>query len=196
MMNSALNILIIEHNTADFLLLQGYLQQQGLAGECRRVASDGELDVALQETETWNLVLSDYNVSGMVFEVTLRRLRVGWPELPVILVTGSLGEEKAVELLHLGLSDFVLKGNLTRLTPAIRRALNELAERRARQAAEQALRESQAAASLAQQQARLASLNLLEDAIKARGEAEAANAALRESEKRLTLALNSANQGI
>ena len=196
-MNTLLNILVIEDNPADFLLLQRYLQQQMLAvGECRRVASDGELDAALQETETWNLVLSDYIVPGMDFEITLRRLRVGWPELPVILVTGSLGEEKAVELLHLGLSDFVLKGNLTRLKPAIRRALNELVERRARQAAEHALYESQAAASLAQQQAKLATLNLLEDAIKARREIEAVNAALRESEKRLTLALNSANQGI
>jgi len=195
-MDRPLNILIIEDSSADFLLLQRYLQQQELTGECRLLASDSELDTALQEAEMWDLVLSDYNVPGMNFEATLRRLRIGWPELPVILVTGSLGEEKAVELLHLGLSDFVLKGNLTRLTPAIRRALNELNERRARQAAEQALRENHAAANLAQRQARLASLNLLEDAIKARSELEAANAALRESEKRLTLALNSANQGI
>jgi Response regulator receiver domain. len=70
---------------------------------------------------------------------TLQRIRAYRPNLPIILVSGSVGEETAVELLHLGMSDFVLKGSLIRLLPAILRALNEADERRARQSAETAL---------------------------------------------------------
>jgi PAS domain S-box-containing protein len=179
-MDSPLNILIIEDNPADFLLLQRQLQQQGLVARCLRVASDNELDVALRSE--WDTVLSDYNLPGMDFYVTFRRIRAARPDLPVILVSGSVGEEKAVELLRMGLSDFILKGSLARLTSAIRRALVEARERRNLQAAETALRNSQAAALEDQRQARIAALNLMEDAIAARKQSESANTALRVSE--------------
>jgi len=179
-MTRPLNLLVIEDSTADFLLLERHLGQRGLAAECRRVDSDAELDAALQSE--WDLVLSDYNVPGMNFRAALQRIQASRPDLPVILVSGSVGEEMAVELLHLGLSDFVLKNSLARLLPAIQRALDQADERRARQAAETALRESHAAALDAQRQARLAALNLVEDAVAARARAEAASAALRDSE--------------
>lgn len=66
---------------------------------------DTELEAALQSE--WDVVLSDYNVPGMDFTTTLRHIQTRHPNLPVILVSGSIGEETAVELLRLGLSDFV-----------------------------------------------------------------------------------------
>jgi len=169
-MNSPLKLLVIEDVPADFLLLERHLRQHSLDAECFRVGSDAELDAALQNE--WDVVLSDYNVPGMDFIATLQRIRTYRPNLPIILVSGSVGEETAVELLHLGMSDFVLKGSLIRLLPAILRALNEADERRARQSAETALRESQTAILEEQRQARLAALNLMEDALAARTRAE------------------------
>jgi PAS domain S-box-containing protein len=193
-MEQHLKILVIEDVAADFMLLQRYLRQQGLAAECRRVDSDGALGAALRED--WDVVLSDYNVPGMAFATTLGRLQALRPDLPVILVSGSVGEETAVELLRLGLADFVLKDSLARLLPSIQRVLNETGERHARRAAETALRESQDAALGEQRQARLAALSLMEDAVTARDQAEVANAALRESEARYRTLFEYAPDGI
>ena len=184
-MSEPLRLLVIEDDSADFLLLRRYLDSHGVAAECRRVDSDAQLAAALPGA--WDLVLSDYKVPGMVFAATLRRIRALHPELPVIMVSGSVGEETAVELLHLGLTDFVLKDNLTRLPSAIQRALEGAAERRARREAETALRESQAAALVEQRQARVAALNLMEDALAAQARAEAANMSLRDSEAKYRL---------
>jgi PAS domain S-box-containing protein len=141
-MDSSLKILVIEDSPADFLLLQRQLQHDGLAAECTRVDSDSALDTALGEA--WDVVLADYNVPGMDFLAALARLRVCWPELSVILVSGSVGEEVAVDFLRRGLSDFVLKDHLVRLAPAIRRTLQESVERRALREAEASLRASEA----------------------------------------------------
>ena len=173
-MNSPLKLLVIEDVPADFLLLERYLRQHGLDAECRRVDSEAELDAALQNE--WDVVLSDYNVPGMDFRATLQRIQALRPDLPVILVSGSVGEETAVELLRLGLSDFVLKDNLARLPSAIRRALDEVNERRARRVAETACAKVRRLPSKSSAKARLAALNLMEDALAARARAEAAHA--------------------
>lgn len=189
-MNNPLKILIIEDVPADFLLLERHLRQHGLAAECRRVSREVELKTALQSE--WDVVLSDYNVPGMDFFETLQQIHAYRPDLPVILVSGSVGEETAVELLRLGMSDFVLKDSLIRLLPAIRRALEEANERRARQAAETALLENQVTALEDQRHARLAALNLMEDALAARHRAETAHAALQESEAKYRLLADNA----
>ncbi|MFZ2169456.1 MAG: PAS domain S-box protein [Methylococcaceae bacterium] len=193
-MNGPLKILVIEDDLSDFLLIERRLRQHGLISECRRIDNEKELEVALQNE--WDVVLSDYNVPGMDFQTTLQRIQALTSDLPVILVSGSVGEEKAVELLRLGISDFILKDNLTRLPPAIRRTLDEANERRARQAAETALRETQAAALKEQRQARLAALNLMEDALAARARLEAAHAALQESEAKYRLLADHASDWI
>ncbi len=141
-MNTPLKLLVIEDDPADFMLIARHLRKQGLATECTRVASIPELEAAL-EADSWTLVLADYRVPGMDFESTLTLIRQRWPDLPVILVSGTVGEERAVELLRLGVGDFVLKDHLIRLVPAIERCLREVAEQRARRAAEAALRESE-----------------------------------------------------
>ncbi|OHC62868.1 MAG: histidine kinase [Rhodocyclales bacterium RIFCSPLOWO2_02_FULL_63_24] len=177
-MNRPLKLLVIEDVVADFLLLERHLRLDGWETQCVRIDSAAALDAALQLE--WDAVLSDYNVPGMDFRASLQLIRTRSPGLPVVLVSGSVGEETAVELLRLGLADFVLKDHLVRLPAAIRRALDEAAERRSRQAAEAALRESQAAAVESQRQARLAALNMMEDAL-------ATRAALLESETKYRL---------
>jgi len=91
----------------------------------------------------WDIILSDYNVPQLNFENDLALIRQRLPDTPVILVSGSIGEEKAVELLQLGVWDFLLKDNLTRLVPSIERCLREVADRFARKTAEKELSEQQ-----------------------------------------------------
>lgn len=193
-MNKPLKILVIEDMQADFLLMERHLHQYGLEADYLRVDCATDLNCALQQP--WDLVLSDYNVPGMDFRESLQTIHAHRPDLPVILLSGSVGEETAVELLHLGMSDFVLKGNLARLLPVIRRTLKEANERRARQAAEATLLQTQAAALEAQQQARIAALNLIEDALTARAKTEAALAALQESEAKYRLLADNATDWI
>ncbi|GAB4261880.1 MAG: hypothetical protein Kow0065_12480 [Methylomicrobium sp.] len=193
-MNEVLKILVIEDEASDFVLLERYLRRQGLACGCQRVEDCAGLNRALQNE--WDIVLSDYNVPGMDFSETLKTIKRSHADLPVILVTGNIGEEMAVELLWQGVSDFVLKDNLARLQPSIYRALNEVEEHRARKAAEEALQRSQAAALEEQRQARLAALNLMEDAMAARARAERAHAALLESEMKYRLLAENASDCI
>lgn len=134
----ALEILVIEDVPADYMLLERDLRKAGLLARSQRIDTNQALRCALEDN--WDIVLSDYNVPGMDLKETLRIIQSGRPELPVILVSGSIGEELAVELLHLGLNDFILKERLARLPNAIRRAIGEADERQARQAAENELR--------------------------------------------------------
>ena len=136
-MNQALRILVIEDNPADFLLLERALRHQGMEAEFLRVDHDTALEDALRSQ--WDLALSDYSVPGMDFRATLARLQRYNRDMPVIMVSGSVGEETAIELLRMGLADFVLKEHLMRLSAAIKRAMDEQRERLARQNAEAAL---------------------------------------------------------
>ena len=136
-MSEPLNILVIEDSNADFLLVEHHLKQQGLAVRCRRVDNLEGLKEAI-DTENWDLVVSDYSIPQLNFRESLHLVRTRLPEVPLILVSGSIGEEKAVELLKMGVWDFVLKESLTRLVPTIERCLKDKEDQRARKAAETA----------------------------------------------------------
>jgi signal transduction histidine kinase/DNA-binding response OmpR family regulator len=142
-MSEPLNILIIEDSNADFLMVERHLRQNGLSARCSRVDTLEGLKEAIGR-ESWDLVLSDYSIPQLNFQESLILVQTAFPDLPVILVTGTVGEEKAVELLKLGVQDFVLKENLARLVPAIDRSLREVAELRIRRAATEALRRNEA----------------------------------------------------
>jgi len=142
-MSTPLNLLIIEdNNPADFRLILRHLEKHGLAARCHSVSNIKELETAVAQGG-WDAVLSDYSVPMLDFKHTLGLLQAQEPDLPLILVSGSIGEEKAVELLKLGVWDFVLKDSLTRLVSAIERSLRDAASRRERRAAEAALHESE-----------------------------------------------------
>ena len=133
-----LNLLVIEDTSADFLLLQRHLRKNGMDARLHQVSDPKTLADALADN-CWDAVLSDYNVPGMDFVSSLARVRWVSPELPVILVSGTVGEERAIELFKLGVTDFVLKDHLARLCPAIMRALHDARELRVKRAAEEGL---------------------------------------------------------
>ena len=136
-MSRPLDILVIEDQPADFMLLERHLNHHGVSVSCQRIDSNAQLEVALHRH--WDLILSDYNVPGMDIRVSLKTIRRQHPNLPVILVSGTVGDETAVELLKQGLNDFIIKDRLGRLADAIQRAIALANEHIARQLAETAL---------------------------------------------------------
>jgi DNA-binding NtrC family response regulator len=126
-----LNVLCIEDTEADFLLIERTLRLAGLVGQCERVDGVEALNAALAQ-KRWDLVLSDYAVPGMFFTDTLRRFLHHYPNLPLILVSGTIGEVKASVMVEVGAWDYVPKNRLRRLVPAIRRALERAAAQAAR----------------------------------------------------------------
>jgi len=121
-----LNVLCIEDTVADFLLIERTLRLAGLLGRCERVEGSDALTAALAE-KRWDLVLSDYAVPGMYFTDTLRRFLHHYPNLPLILVSGTIGEVKASVMVEIGAWDYVPKSSLGRLVPAIKRAMQRAA---------------------------------------------------------------------
>jgi DNA-binding NtrC family response regulator len=129
-----LNVLCIEDTESDFLLIERTLRHAGLLGQCERVDRSEALTTALAE-KNWDLVLSDYAVPGMYFTDTLRRFLHHYPNLPLILVSGTIGEVKASVMVEVGAWDYVPKSRLRRLVPAVRRAMQRATAQAGRPAA-------------------------------------------------------------
>lgn len=137
-----LRLLLLEDSENDALLLRHQLEQSGVAFELRRIQTEAELLASLEEGG-WSLVIGDYHLPGFNGLAALRIVRNHDPDLPFIMVSGTKGEEFAVEAMRAGAGDYVTKDNLSRLVPAIERELGALAERRARREAKEALRRSE-----------------------------------------------------
>lgn len=137
-----LNLLYIEDDPADFLLVVRHLQRQGMMANVVRVDDFAGISAALDQLP-WDAILADYNVPNLVFREVLALLSTHLPDCPIVLVSGSIGEEVAVELLKEGLWDFILKDNLSRLCPVLERGFRDSVQRHARKAAEVALQESE-----------------------------------------------------
>lgn len=133
-----MRVLLLEDEAADAELACAALASAGLAFEAE-VAAGREAFERLHGRGGWDLVLADYSLPGYTGLDALARVRAADPLLPFILVSGALGEERAVEALRAGATDFVLKGNLGRLAPAVVRALDEARQRRAHAATQAAL---------------------------------------------------------
>jgi PAS domain S-box-containing protein len=136
-------ILIIEDVDADFQLLQRHLHRQGLGAQCLQVTGAAALDAALAKGP-WQVILADHQLPGFDFDTQLARLRKHHFDVPVVLVSGAIGEEVAVDLLRKGVADFVFKDRLARLVPAIRRCVDDVRRRQQAENAAQALAESEA----------------------------------------------------
>lgn len=176
-MTGSCRILVIEDNEADFLLLIRYLRQHDLHCTLTRVDNDAALEDALRQS--WDMVLSDYNVPGMDFSASLQRIRQHDPNLPLILVSGTLGEEKAVDLFRLGVSDFVFKDNPARLAHAVQRAQQDVRLAREQQRNAHQHQALEAERKAADHRARLAMLNQMEDLVARRGELQASETKFR-----------------
>jgi signal transduction histidine kinase len=140
-MKPNLQILLLEDDTADAELVKFALGQSGLAFTLERL--DGREDyIQRLRQRAPDLILSDYNLPGFDGLTALELARELVPDTPFIFVTGTLGEERAIETLKRGASDYVLKNTLTHLVPAVHRCLREAAERTERKRAEERLRDS------------------------------------------------------
>ena len=139
-MNKAIQVLIIEDVEDDAELVLLRLRQGGYAPTHVRVQSAAAVESALRQ-QPWDMVISDYAMPSFSGLEALRLVRAFDRDLPFILVSGTVGEEFAVEAMRSGANDYILKDNLTRLVPAIDRELREAEDRRRRRQAEQALYE-------------------------------------------------------
>lgn len=141
-MAEPLRVLILEDSPTDAELIQFELQDAGITFTARVVKTEEDFVRALQEFSP-DLILSDYNLPQYDCARALAEARRRCPDTPFIMVTGTIREERAVEILTQGARDYVLKSHLEqRLVPAVRRALAEAEEHRARKRAEEELRES------------------------------------------------------
>jgi hypothetical protein len=137
-----LAVLVAEDNPADAELLLAGLRRTGLTVRPDLVNSAAAFEDRLR-TGRYDLVLTDYELPGWSGMEAIRRARELSPETPIIVVSGSLGDEEAVECLRQGATDYVLRQHLGRLRLAVSRALGERAVRGEARAAEAALRESE-----------------------------------------------------
>ena len=133
-----LRALLVEDSADDAALVGLELRRGGFAPMMRRVDTREALLAAL--AEPWDVVLSDHAMPSLDALDVVKLLRGRSLDLPCIVVSGTIGEEAAVSLMRSGAVDYVNKGNLGRLAPAVSRALREVEMRRARRAAEEALR--------------------------------------------------------
>jgi PAS domain S-box-containing protein len=141
-MAESLRILILEDNPTDAELVQFELQEAGLVFTAKVVMTKNDF---IQELQTFSpdIILSDYDLSEYNGTLALAEARKTCPDTPFILVTGAVGEDRAIEILTQGAKDYVLKSRLQqRLVPAVRRALAEAEEQQARKKAEEELRET------------------------------------------------------
>lgn len=141
-MEFPLAVLIVEDSENDALLIIHLLRKAGYEVAFERVETAEEMRSAL-EKGTWDIVISDYNLPQFSGPAALELLKSAEVDLPFIVVSGVIGEESAVALMKAGAHDYLLKDNLARLVPAVRRELEQAEIRKERQRAEQALRESE-----------------------------------------------------
>jgi signal transduction histidine kinase/FixJ family two-component response regulator len=137
-----LRVLVVEDSEDDALLLLGELEAGGYEVTHRRVENETEMRAALGSV-AWDIVISDYTMprfSGLAALRTAQELR---PDIPFIIISGNIGEDVAAEAVRAGANDYLLKGNLWRLHPAVERELREAEGRRARRNIEDALRDSE-----------------------------------------------------
>ena len=127
-MNAPLRILLLENDLADAELVQETLEADGIACELTCVEAEGEFRAAL-ERGGFDLILADYTLPAFDGLSALKIVRQHFVDVPFIFVSGTLGEEVAIDALQMGATDYVFKTRLSRLVPAIHRAMREAWER-------------------------------------------------------------------
>src|ERR1700737_3462673 len=148
-MRHPLRILSIEDDPKDAKLIQDLLETEGVPCEVTRVDTQAAL-LASVEQGGIDLILADYSLPSFDGISALKFAMKACPDVPFIFVSGTLGEEVAIEALKIGATDYVLKTRLSRLVPSVLRALREATQRAERKRAEESLR--QGGASLAEAQ--------------------------------------------
>jgi PAS domain S-box-containing protein len=142
-MRNPLRILSIEDDPKDSKLIQDLLETEDIVCEVTRVDTQAALLASLEQGGI-DLILADYTLPSFDGISALKLAMKACPEVPFIFVSGTLGEEVAIEALKVGATDYVLKTRLSRLVPSVQRALREARERAERKQADEKLRRSEA----------------------------------------------------
>src|ERR1700681_2547225 len=142
-MRHPLRILSIEDDPKDTELIQGLLETEGIVCEVTRVDTEASLRDLLKQGGV-DLILADYSLPSFDGISALKLATKACSDVPFIFVSGTLGEEVAIEALKIGATDYVLKTRLSRLVPSMLRALREATQKAERKRAEESLRRSEA----------------------------------------------------
>jgi len=141
-MGTLLRVLIVEDSEEDTLLIVRELKRGGFETIHERVETAEGMKVALS-AKTWDLILADYSMPHFSGLEALKLSKESELDLPFIIVSGSIGEDVAVEAMKSGAHDYLMKNNLTRLIPAIQQELREAEVRRKLKHSEKALQEAE-----------------------------------------------------
>ena len=137
-----LSVLVVEDSEFDARMLVGLLKSGGFIPTFKRVETASEMVEALNH-EKWEVILADYNLPAFSAPKALEVLRNTKLDIPFIIVSGGIGEDTAVAAMRAGANDYLMKGNLARLVPAVERELRDAAVRVSRRKAIKELRESE-----------------------------------------------------
>ncbi|MEZ4296881.1 MAG: response regulator, partial [Polyangiaceae bacterium] len=143
-MSTDLRVLLVDDSEDDAALLLRELKRVGFRTTALRVDTSGALVTALAD-RAWDVVLCDYTLPALDVPTVLARVQESGQDLPFIVVSGTIGEERAVETMRAGAHDFVLKDRLARLGPAVKRELAEAAVRAEGAGMRERLRQSERA---------------------------------------------------
>jgi diguanylate cyclase (GGDEF)-like protein len=138
-MGKRLRVLIVDDSENDVRLLLRRLTGGGFEPEFERVETAEAMAAALSGP-AWDIIISDYSMPQFSGIAALELLKQSGLDLPFIIVSGAIGEDVAVEAMKSGAHDYVMKGNLNRLSSAIERELRDAVVRRERKQAEERLR--------------------------------------------------------
>ena len=142
MMKTPLQVLIVEDSEFDAQIMVSLLRKGGYDVTCERVENAPAMRTALQ-SRPWQLILADYNLPSFNAPAALEVLKESGLDLPFIIVSGGIGEDIAVACMKAGAHDYLMKGNLHRLAPAVDRELREAANRASQREAKKAVMESE-----------------------------------------------------
>jgi len=134
-MSSVLRVLIVEDSADDAELVMRELHRSGYELVSERVETPGEMTAALERAE-WDVILSDYTMPHFNALRALELLKAKGLDIPFIIISGTIGEETAVNAMKAGAQDYIIKGRLARLVPALEREIREAQVRRERRLAE------------------------------------------------------------
>jgi PAS domain S-box-containing protein len=139
-MQQPVKLVVVEDMPMEAEIAIRQLESGGFTCNWKRVESEAALRNALAEARP-DLILSDFTLPGFDGISALEIAREMSPDTPFIFLSGTIGEERAIDALQRGAYDYVLKSNMARLAPAVRRALSEATARRAQRSLEQQLRD-------------------------------------------------------
>lgn len=135
---TALAALIVEDYASDAALMVRHLQKAGFDVTFERVETALQMRAAL-DAQRWDVILCDFSLPGFGAPAALTTLQQSGLDIPFIIVSGAIGDEIAIELMRTGAHDYLMKDNLARLGPAVKRELGSARARCAHRAAEQRL---------------------------------------------------------